>query len=52
MEPARKVFYVYDERMLLHKEHTPKAGDDGKVHVIPEVPERISSIHAHLRDNG
>lgn len=52
MEAASKVFYVYDERMLLHREHTPKREEGADAHIIPEVPERISTIHAHLKDSG
>ena len=49
----KDVFYIYDERMLQHKEWTPivREGTD-KPHVIPEIPERISCIHDHLRDQG
>ena len=42
-EPARTA-YVYDKRMLLHHDIV----DDGH----PECPDRISSIHDHLRELG
>ncbi|CDW72549.1 histone deacetylase hda1 [Stylonychia lemnae] len=50
----RKVFYVYDERMLAHKQYIkpPPEGSTQKVLVNPEIPERISSIYNHLKNEG
>eukprot|EP00347_Sterkiella_histriomuscorum_P006078 403354151 len=48
------IFYVYDERMLKHREY-PKPQAEGstvKVHVNPEIPDRISSIYNHLKIEG
>lgn len=54
MESAKKVFYVYDERMLKHQEYVKPApeGSAVKPHVIPEIPDRIARIHEHLRSEG
>ena len=47
----KDVFYIYDERMLKHKEF-PKPQPDGKLIVNPEIPDRISRIHSYLKDNN
>ena len=55
METAKKpVFYVYDERMLKHREF-PKPQPEGsteKVHINPEVPDRVKKIHEYLQNEG
>lgn len=47
MEPA-KAFYLYDERMLLHKDTNQPDGSFSN----PEIPLRIKSIHDHLLKDG
>ncbi len=45
----KKAFYIYDERMLEHKDYTTDGVDGYK---IPEIPERISCIYNHLQSKG
>ena len=47
----KETFYIYDERMLKHREF-PKPQPDGRLVVNPEIPDRISRIHRYLEENG
>ena len=47
----KETFYIYDERMLKHREF-PKPQPDGKLVVNPEIPDRIARIHRYLDENG
>lgn len=48
----KNVFYMYDERMLKHREYVkpPIEGSTEKPHINPEIPDRVIRIHEHLRD--
>ncbi len=52
MEAQKEVFYIYDERMLAHKEYVEPPKEGEKKHINPEIPERVTSIHNYLRDQG
>jgi hypothetical protein len=45
-QERKKAFYIYDERMLIHKDHLPDGFEGYK---CPEIPERISCIYDHLK---
>lgn len=51
VENFKETFYIYDERMLKHREF-PKPQPDGKLVVNPEIPDRIARIHRYLEENG
>jgi hypothetical protein len=46
----KEVFYIYDERMLKHRQFVKPApeGSTEKVHVNPEIPDRVIRIHQYL----
>jgi hypothetical protein len=46
----QKPFYIYDERMLKHKDHNE--GTDKQTYKCPEIPTRILNIHNHLEKEG
>ena len=50
----KPIFYIYDERMLAHKEYVKPQSEDSsiKISISPEVPERVSSIFNHLKNEG
>ena len=45
---------MYDERMLKHKQFVkpPPEGSTERVHINPEIPDRISRIHDYLKAEG
>jgi histone deacetylase 6 len=50
MEGKKPVFYMYDERMLKHKQFVKP--EEGGSRVNPEIPDRVIRIHQHLKETG